>query len=85
MKGPCLFREKYRGSINETTYREHIVPLIDGWVRFCQSTTGSSLKRMRDGSRAHSARRTVTTSKKEVSTWKASQAFFPDLNPTETI
>jgi len=31
-KGPGIFWEKEWGTINEETYQEWIVPIIDGWI-----------------------------------------------------
>ncbi|KAG5299911.1 hypothetical protein I7I50_06552 [Histoplasma capsulatum G186AR] len=52
-KGPCLFWEKDWGTINKTSYRERIVPLIHGWIQM-----NPGLKLMQDGAPGHAAAET---------------------------
>lgn len=87
MKGPCLFWEKEWGHITEETYRQHTVPLIDGWIQLCQLevSTGPSLTLMQDGAPAHAARGTREDLHERgiiVENWPP---FSPDLNPIETV
>jgi hypothetical protein len=48
-KSPGIFWEKDWGKINAESYQQHIVPVIDGWIRLCQGTDGDSLTLMQDG------------------------------------
>lgn len=51
--GPCIFWEKEWGSINETSYCERIVPIVDGWIKL-----NPGLQSMQDGAPGHAARGT---------------------------
>jgi transposase len=84
-KGPCLFWEKEWGSINAESYQEHIVPLIDGWIRLELQETGRQLVLMQDHAPGHAAattREDLLERLIEVVNWPP---FSPDLNPIETI
>lgn len=85
MKGPCLFWEKDWGTITEETYREHTVPLIDGWVRFCKQSLGEDLILMQDGASAHGAKGTLTDLMERGITLITWPSLSPDLNPIETV
>jgi hypothetical protein len=54
MKGPDIFWEKDWGSINEHSYREKIIPLVDGWRR--QNAVNQLLIFMQDAAPAHAAK-----------------------------
>ena len=79
-KGPCVFWEKEWGSINQQSYSEHIVPLIQGWIRM-----NPHLSLMQDGAPGHAAASTLQELSERnirVIWWPA---FSPDLNPIETV
>jgi transposase len=80
IKGPGVFWEKDWGTINQTTYRERIVPVIHGWIRM-----HPHLSLMQDGAPGHAARATIEDLHERginVIWWPA---FSPDLNPIETV
>ena len=54
-KGPSLFWEKDWGTISEDTYRQHTIPMIDDWVRYCKQTLKENIILMQDGESGHSA------------------------------
>jgi hypothetical protein len=81
-KGPNIFWEKEWGSINEDTYQERTVPIIDGWIRLNQ-LNNIELLLMQDGAPGHASRATQTELRNrgiKVIFWPA---FSPDLNPIE--
>jgi transposase-like protein len=57
-KGPGIFWEKDWGKINEETYRQHTVPIIDGWITLCRRDDGEELLLMQDGAPGHAAKAT---------------------------
>lgn len=84
IKGPGFFWEKEWGSINGKSYREHTIPVIDGWIRLCASR-GERLFFMQDNSRAHWAAATraeLEARSIRVIDWPA---YSPDLNPIEYV
>ena len=54
-KGPSLFWGKDWGTISEDTYRQHTVPMINDWVRYCKQTLKEKIILMQDGESGHSA------------------------------
>jgi len=84
-KGPGIFWEKDWGKINEETYRQHTVPIIDGWITLCRRDDGEELLLMQDGAPGHAAKATredLAERGVEVIHWPP---FSPDLNPIETV
>lgn len=79
-RGPCLFWEKEWGTINQTSYCDRIVPLIDGWIR---SNPGIQL--MQDSAPGHSAGSTLQELHERGIYPIFWPAFSPDLNPIETV
>lgn len=80
VNGPCLFWEKDWGSINQTTYCERIVPIVDGYLRM-----NPTLVFMQDNAPGHAAQLTQDELKERgvnVISWPA---FSPDLNPIEAV
>jgi len=81
-KGPGIFWEKEWGSINEESYQEHTVPIIDGWIRL-NKFNNIPLVLMQDNAAGHASRATREELEErniEVIFWPA---FSPDLNPIE--
>jgi len=84
-KGPGLFWEKDWGSINEESYRQRTVPIIDGWIRLCRQENGQELLLIQDGAPGHAAAAThadLVERGVRVIHWPA---YSPDLNPIETV
>jgi len=82
-KGPGLFWEKEWGKINQQSYCERIVPIIDGWIRFRRQNYGEYLNLMQGGAPGHAAADTKAELKArgvQVLSWPA---YSPDLNPIE--
>jgi hypothetical protein len=82
-KGPGLFWEKDWGSINKESYKEHTIPIIDGWLRLCHINGIDGIKLMQDGAPGHAAGTTHAEFRDrgiELIFWPA---FSPDLNPIE--
>lgn len=82
IKGPGLFWEKEWGSINEESYRAHIVPLIDGWIHL---HADQELIFMQDGASSHSARGTIQDLLERGVVCMKWPAYSPDLNPIEMV
>ncbi len=80
IKGPCLFWEKEWGTINQQSYSERIVPLIDGWIRM-----NPGLQLMQDGAPGHTGGNTRTELLERGITSIFWPPFSPDLNPIETV
>lgn len=79
-KGPCLFWEKEWGTINGDSYRERIIPLIEGWIRLHPEH-----QFMQDNAPAHASSETLREIRARginVIFWPP---FSPDLNPIEWI
>ena len=79
-KGPGIFWEKEWGTINEETYQEWIVPIIDGWIWL---HSGQLL--MQDNAPGHHAASTLQELQErgiQVIFWPA---YSPNLNPIETV
>ncbi|KAK8086072.1 transposable element tc1 transposase [Apiospora phragmitis] len=82
-KGPGLFWEKDWGSITAETYRSHTIPIIHGWIQFCQQQLADQLVLMQDGAPAHSASDTILDLQErgiQIIQWPP---YSPDLNPIE--
>ena len=79
-KGPGLFWEKDWGSINATSYQEHTVPIIHGWLRL-----NPTLVLMQDGAPGHKAGGTIQELNERNIYPIFWPAFSPDLNPIETV
>jgi len=84
-KGPGVFWEKDWGKINEESYREHIVPIIDGWIRWCRGLFGEALVLMQDGASGHAARGTQADLRERGVTVIHWPPYSPDLNPIESV
>jgi len=55
-KGPGVFWEKDWGSITSETYCQHVIPLIDGWIRLrTRKEPSQPLLFIQDNARAHYA------------------------------
>lgn len=80
IKGPHLFWEKAWGTINKERYCEHVVPLIEAYMR-----ENPSHSLMQDNAPGHSAQYT----KEELIRLGVHLIFWPanspDLNPIETL
>lgn len=84
-KGPGLFWEKEWGSIRAESYQQHILPLIDGWIRLCRIDNGEELTLMQDNAAAHAAASTEQEFEERGVrriTWPPNS---PDLNPIEAV
>ena len=82
-KGPPIFWEKDWGKINSETYRQHIVPVVDGWLRIHQQTPRHVF--MQDNAPGHAAHATKEDLEERgipVLDWPP---HSPDLNPVEDV
>ena len=84
-KGPSLVWDKAWGSINATTYQEHTVPIIDGYVRLLKLQGKDDVQFMQDGAPGHSASETRQLLQSLGIILIFWPAFSPDLNPIETL
>jgi DDE superfamily endonuclease len=82
IKGPGIFWEKDWGSIKEESYRNHIVPIIDGWIR---SEGNEGLIFMQDSAPAHAAKGTIQDLRERGIICLRWPSFSPDLNPIEMV
>ena len=88
IKGIGVFWEKEWGTICKESYCEHMVPLIDGyirWIALLQNGGHDNLTFMHDNAPGHAAKMTIEELEArgiKVIFWPA---FSPDLNPIETI
>jgi hypothetical protein len=80
VKGPCLFWEKDWGTIGAETYCQHIVTLVDGWIRM-----NPGLMFMQDNALGHAAASTVEDLRERGIIRVVWPPFSPDLNPIETV
>jgi transposase len=86
VKGPALFWEKDWGSITSESYCQHVVPLIEGWIRLNERQDHPQrLFFMQDNAKAHYAAATRADLQErdiQVINWPP---FSPDLNPIEMV
>jgi transposase len=79
-KGPCVFWEKDWGHINMKTYIEHIIPVMEDWIR-----RNPGLQLMQDNAPGHHGKKT----QEELRNRNIHPIFWPpyspDLNPIEKI
>jgi transposase len=83
-RGPGIFWEKDWGPIDATSYGQHIVPVIDGWIHL-QRSENQDLIFMQDNASAHRAAITINDLEDrgiQVINWPP---FSPDLNPIESV
>ncbi len=83
-KGPDLFWEKEWGTVKEESYRDQIVPIIDGWIRL-NTINGQSLTFMQDSAPAHAARGTIQDLRERGVICIQWPSFSPDLNLIEMV
>jgi len=81
-KGPGVFWEKDWGWINESSYREHTIPVIHDWIH-SHKLRGIMLDLMQDRAPGHAARGTLHDLKERRIRLVFWPAFSPDLNPIE--
>ena len=79
-KGPCLFWEKDWGSINQQSYCEHIVPIVEGWMKL-----NPGLHFMQDNAAGHAARLNREEFEYRRISFIEWPPFSPDLNPIEHV
>ncbi len=79
-KRPGLFWEKKWGGIGQYNYREHIVPLIDGYMK-----NYPALRLMQDHAPGHNAKSILKDFKARDILLIPWPVFSPDLNPIETL
>jgi transposase len=85
IKGPGVFWEKDWGSTTGENYRQHIVPVVDGWMRLTSIGNASNLVLVQDNARPHAAKETLADLAERcvaVMPWPANS---PDLNPIENV
>jgi hypothetical protein len=58
IKGPGVFWKKEWKSINEESYRQHLVPIIDGWIQM-RANEGKQLVFMQDSAPSHAVKGTI--------------------------
>ena len=83
-KGPGIFWEKDWGSISSNSYCQHIIPIIEGWIRM-NEREGQYLFFMQDNAKAHYAantRQELQERRIQVIVWPP---YSPDLNPIEMV
>lgn len=79
-KGPYLFWEKEWGTINQQSYSERIIPLINGWIRI-----NPELVLMQDGAPSHMGVNTrIELSDRGICCMEW-PPYSPDLNLIETV
>jgi len=79
-KGPHLFWEKDWGTIGSESYRAHIVPLVEGWMRMYPG-----LIFMQDNAPGHAAADTIQDLQERGIHKEEWPPYSPDLNPIETV
>lgn len=79
-KGPCLFWEKERDSIDSENCCQKIVPLFDGMV-----SMRPWISVMQDNAPPHAAARTMEETGERVITPISWPPNSPDLNPIEAV
>jgi hypothetical protein len=45
--------------VSAETYRQHIMPIIEGWITLCRRETQEELVLIQDGASGHTARDTL--------------------------
>lgn len=83
-KGPGIFWEKDWGTINANSYCQHIVPVIDRWIRSSHEDPDQRLILMQDSAPGHAAletRKDLEQRGIRVLKWPP---YSPDLNPIES-
>ena len=84
-KGPCLFWEKEWGSINPKSYRRHVVPLIEEYLKSLRQED-QHLSLMQDekasGRQNQDTTQYLAERDMEPKYWPSSS---PDLNPIEAV
>lgn len=81
-KGPGIIWEKEWGTITSASYSEHIVPLIDGWLRLHPD---QQLLFMQDNASSHVARDTLEDLEARGIVLLEWPPFSPNLNPIEYV
>ncbi len=83
-KGPGIFWEKDWGSISAESYRQHIIPVVDGWIQM-ERQHGFQLHFMQDNAPSHSAAATINDLEDRNIFFIKWPALSPDLNPIENV
>lgn len=84
-KGPGILWEKDWGTINQYTYAEKIVPIIEAWVTMQRNYEGRELVFMQDNAPAHSAESVQFELESRGIRLLDWPPYSPDLNPIEHI
>lgn len=79
-KGPSLFWEKEWGTIGSESYIQHIIPLVEGWIKM-----NPGLVFMQDNAPGHRAAETRAELYERSILIIFWPAFSPDLNPIEYV
>ncbi|KAF6816267.1 hypothetical protein CSOJ01_03116 [Colletotrichum sojae] len=82
-KGPGIVWDKDWGSITAQSYQEHVIPIIEGWIRLHQWEAGVRLVLMQDAARPHDAYSTLDELEDRGITLMEFPPYSPDLNPIE--
>ena len=80
IKGPCVFWEKDWGKINKESYSEHIIPVVEGWMKLT-----SGLLFMQDNAPGHAAKYTREELQSRNIPYISWPPYSPDLNPIESV
>jgi hypothetical protein len=80
IKGPSLFWGKEWGTIDAETYCQHIIPLVEGWLKM-----NPELVFMQDNAPGHRAAETRAELRERGIPTIFWPAFSPDLNPIEHV
>jgi hypothetical protein len=79
-KGPCVFWEKNWGRINQNTYIEHILPVLDEWLQ-----QHPQIQFIQDNAPSHRGRKTQAEIKQCRMRSIPWPPYSPDLNLIEKI
>jgi transposase len=79
-KGPCVFWEKNWGHITMKSYIEHIIPVLDDWLK-----QHPGLCFMQDGAPGHRGGKTQAEIQHHNMPKIPWPPYSPDLNPIETM
>jgi hypothetical protein len=79
-KGPCVFWEKNWGHINQASYIEHIIPVLDDWLQ-----QHPELRFIQDNAPGHRGRKTQAEIKRRKMPKIIWPPYSPDLNLIEKI